>query len=55
MIEATLSSGDEALMKARAWRIRTSEIELPDDVVTTPPAPPGPEQGDQPEFFETAQ
>jgi hypothetical protein len=54
MIEATLSGEEGELMKARAWRIRTSEIEIPDDVVTTP-APPGPEEGDVPEFFETAQ
>lgn len=55
MIEATLSGEDGPLMVARAWRIRTSEISIPDDVVTTPEAPPGPEEGDVPEFFETAQ
>ncbi len=55
MIEATLSGEDGPLMVARAWRIRTSEISIPDDVVTTPEAPPGPEKGDVPEFFETAQ
>jgi hypothetical protein len=55
MIEASLSGADGELMRARAWRIRTSEIEIPDDVVTTPAAPLGPEEGDVPEFFETAQ
>lgn len=55
MIEATLSGEDGPLMVARAWRIRTSEISILDDVVTTPQAPPGPEEGDVPEFFETAQ
>jgi acyl-Coa thioesterase superfamily protein/acyl-CoA thioesterase superfamily protein len=55
MIEATLLGSDGPLMVARAWRIRTSEIEIPDDVVTTPEAPAGPQQGDVPEFFETAQ
>jgi len=55
MVEASLSGDGGELMKARAWRIRTSEIEIPDDVVTTPAAPPGPEEGDVPEFFETAQ
>jgi hypothetical protein len=55
MIEATLSGADGALMKARAWRIRSSKIEIPDDVATTPDPPPGPEEGDVPEFFETAQ
>jgi hypothetical protein len=55
MIEATLSGEAGELIKARAWRIRTSEIEIPDDVVSTPAPPLGPETGDQPEFFETAQ
>ena len=55
MVEATLSGEDGPLMVARAWRIRTSEISIPDDVVTTPAAPAGPEEGDVPEFFETAQ
>src|SRR4051794_5745067 len=55
MIEATLSGEEGELMKARAWRIRTGEIEIPDDVATTPDPPPGPEEGDVPEFFETAQ
>lgn len=55
MVEATLSGEEGALMVARAWRIRKAEISIPDDVVTTPEAPPGPEEGDVPEFFETAQ
>jgi acyl-Coa thioesterase superfamily protein/acyl-CoA thioesterase superfamily protein len=55
MIEASLSAEDGELMKARAWRIRTSELDFPDDVVTTPAPPPGPEQGDRPEFFATGQ
>lgn len=55
MIEATLSGEAGAMVKARAWRIRTSEIEIPDDVAVTPAPPPGPETGGEPEFFETAQ
>jgi len=55
MIEATLSGEDGPLMKARAWRIRTNEIEIPDDVLTTPAPPPGPEEGGKPEFFSTGQ
>jgi len=56
MIEASLAGEDgEKLIVARAWRIRTSELEIPDDVVTTPEAPPGPEEGDVPGFFETGQ
>jgi hypothetical protein len=56
MIEASLAGEDgEKLIVARAWRIRTSELEIPDDVLTTPEAPPGPEEGDVPGFFETGQ
>jgi Thioesterase-like superfamily len=55
MIEATLSGEDGPLMVARAWRIRTSEIEIPEDVATTPEAPLGPEEGGVPEFFSTGQ
>jgi len=56
MLEASLAGADgEKLIVARAWRIRTSELEIPDDVVTTPEAPPGPEEGDVPGFFETGQ
>jgi hypothetical protein len=54
MIEASLSNGEGELMKARAWRVRTAEIEIPDGVATTA-APPGPEEGDEPEFFATGQ
>jgi Acyl-CoA thioesterase C-terminal domain len=55
MIEATLSGEAGELVRARAWRIRTNEIEIPGDVATSPEPPPGPEKGDVPEFFETAQ
>lgn len=55
MIEATLSNGDGELMKARAWRIRTAEIEIPEDVVSMPEPPLGPEEGGKPEFFSTGQ
>ena len=55
MIEATLSGEEGELMKARAWRIRTSEIDIPDDVATSLAAPPGPEGGGEPEFFSTGQ
>ena len=56
MLEASLTGEDgEKLIVARAWRIRTSELEIPDDVVTTPEAPPGPDKGDVPGFFETGQ
>ena len=55
MIEATLSGEAGELMKARAWRIRSGEIEIPGDVASTLAPPPGPETGGEPEFFDTAQ
>ncbi|MEX2447232.1 MAG: thioesterase family protein [Solirubrobacterales bacterium] len=55
MVEATLSGEEGELMKARAWRLRTAPVEIPAGVETTPPSPPGPEQGSEPEFFATGQ
>jgi hypothetical protein len=56
MIEGVLRGEDGVeLVKARAWRIRAAEIEIPERVETTPAPPPGPEQGDEPEFFRTGQ
>jgi Acyl-CoA thioesterase C-terminal domain/Acyl-CoA thioesterase N-terminal domain len=56
MLDASLAGEDGAeLIKARAWRIRTGELEIPEGVETTPAAPPGPDEGDVPEFFETGQ
>jgi hypothetical protein len=55
LIEATLRDQENELMLARAWRIRTSHLELPPEVPDGPVAPPGPEQGFQPEFFDTGQ
>ena len=40
-------------MRARAWRIRTSRLELPAEAPTARPPPPGPEQGPSAEFFPT--
>jgi Acyl-CoA thioesterase C-terminal domain/Acyl-CoA thioesterase N-terminal domain len=55
MIEASLGNDDGALMKARAWRLRRGEIDLPDEVAAIPGPPPSHELGSQPEFFETGQ
>ncbi len=55
MVEATLSGEEGELIKARAWRIRTGEIEIPGDAVSATEAPPGPEEGGEPEFFSTGQ
>jgi len=56
MIEGVLRGEDGTeLVRARAWRIREAEIEIPGDVETTPAPPPGPEQGNKPAFFRTGQ
>ncbi len=56
LIEATLrGDGDQVLMRANAWRIRTAPLELPAELTDLGPPPPGPEQGSEPEFFKTGQ
>lgn len=55
MIEASLGEGTEELMLARAWRIRTSALELAEEHAASAPPPPGPEEGERPEFFDTGQ
>jgi Thioesterase-like superfamily len=52
MVEASLSSDEEELVRARGWRLRTGAIEVPKEA-SEPAAPPGPEQGSEPEFFAT--
>jgi hypothetical protein len=39
------------LVRARAWRLRTAEIELSPAPDRAPAPPPGPEQGESPPFF----
>ncbi|HVV75328.1 MAG TPA: thioesterase family protein [Mycobacteriales bacterium] len=46
LIEAELSAGGRAAAKARAWRIRTTELTLPETVPATEPPPTRPEGGD---------
>ncbi|HVC06962.1 MAG TPA: thioesterase family protein [Solirubrobacterales bacterium] len=55
LIEASLWTDDGEVMKARAWRLRKGEVEIPDEVAAAPAPPPGPEQGDRSEFFHTGQ
>jgi hypothetical protein len=55
MVEASLSDDDGELMRARAWRLRTKLIDIPEDVLSTPAPPPGPEAGSTPDFFATGQ
>jgi acyl-Coa thioesterase superfamily protein/acyl-CoA thioesterase superfamily protein len=50
LLEGELLDDDGSeLIRARAWRIRTEQLELPGDLVREP-APPGPEHGEEGEF-----
>ena len=52
LVEGTLSSGDEAIVRARGWRIRTSAMDL--DAPPPPETPPpGPHEAEERPFFET--
>jgi hypothetical protein len=55
MVEASLSGEAGELMRATAWQLRTTELELPDGAVAGEEAPQGPEEGWVPEFFPTGQ
>jgi hypothetical protein len=55
MVDASLHGDDGELMLARAWRLRTTELELPESATELPPPPPGPERGEEGEFFPTGQ
>jgi Acyl-CoA thioesterase C-terminal domain/Acyl-CoA thioesterase N-terminal domain len=55
LVEASLSNDDEELMRATAWLLRVSELELPDAAGPDDESPPGPEEGWTPEFFPTGQ
>jgi hypothetical protein len=55
MVEASLSGEAGELMRATAWQLRTTELELPEGAVDDSPPPPGPEEGWVPEFFPTGE
>jgi Thioesterase-like superfamily len=55
LVEATLSDGEEPLMRARAWQLRTAMLELPAEAIPASLPPPGPEQGVDTGFFSTGQ
>lgn len=55
MVEASLSGEAGELMRATAWQLRTTELELPEGAVDDASSPPGPEEGWVPEFFPTGQ
>jgi hypothetical protein len=46
LIEAELVAGGRAAVRARAWRIRAAELDLPDTVPPIEPAPAFPEDAD---------
>ena len=53
LVEASLSAEGGELVRATAWLLRKSELELPEGVVDDSAAPQGPEEGWAPEFFPT--
>ncbi|HMC50552.1 MAG TPA: thioesterase family protein [Solirubrobacterales bacterium] len=55
MVEASLSGEAGELMRATAWQLRTTELELPSEALAEEEAPQGPEEGWVPEFFPTGQ
>jgi hypothetical protein len=55
LVEASLSGEAGELMRATAWQLRTTELELPEGAVDEAPGPAGPDEGWTPEFFPTGQ
>jgi hypothetical protein len=55
LVEAELSVEGRVLMRATAWRLRISPVELPAEALAPPQPPPAPEQGSARGFFPTAQ
>jgi hypothetical protein len=45
LVEACLGDGEQELIRARGWRIRTGSLELPEELTDPGEPPPGPEQG----------
>jgi Thioesterase-like superfamily len=52
MLEAELTGPEGVLVRARAWRLVAADLRLDD---TSGPAPPGPEAGEESEFFPTGE
>lgn len=57
LLEAELTGVDgQPLVRATAWRIRTAELDLPDELPgRAAQPPPGPEQATEAPFFDTGQ
>ena len=54
LVEAMLEADGEPVMRARAWRIRTGEVEIPEELLDRTTVP-GPEAGRGATFFPTGQ
>ncbi len=54
LLEAKMFGVEGELMRASAWLLREGELALP-EAAADDPAPPGPETGSNPEFFDTGQ
>lgn len=69
LVEATLAAEDGPVIRARAWRLRVADVDVPGELVSTSTAgldagpallhpgeaPPGPDEGRPVEFFDTGQ
>jgi hypothetical protein len=56
LLEAELSDAEgEVLMRARAWRIRKGEVEVPTEALVATEPPPPPERAAETNFFPTGQ
>jgi hypothetical protein len=56
LLEAELSDTEgEVLVRARAWRIRIAEVDVPPEAIVTGEAPMPPKQAAETEFFPTGQ
>jgi hypothetical protein len=55
LVEASLANDDGELVRATAWQLRTTELELPEGAIDSTLPPPGPDEGWTPEFFPTGQ
>jgi hypothetical protein len=55
LVEAVMRDGEQDLIAARGWRVRTAALDLPAEATDLGDPPPGPEEGSVPEFFRTGQ
>lgn len=55
MVEAELRVSGEVLMMARAWRLRTAPVDLPEEAIRVPPGPVLPSEPGPTNFFETGE